>query len=123
MLEATRRQKQQDIHPKAGHHTPPAIIPVGSSQVDTQATDFGGQQENKHVLIGVEVIYEAGSEADRGGAIHAVVAVASPLHTPLQDVQHLLRLCEQQRPVPLLLPVIQHLQKLTVQSNQGDEAG
>ena len=52
-----------------------------------------------------------------------MVAVASPLHTPLQDVQHLLRLCEQQRSVPLLLPVVQHLHKLRVQSNQGSNAG
>ena len=94
-----------------------AGLPVSSSQVDTQATNFGGQQENKHILICVEVIHQAGSEADRRGAIHAVVAVARPLHTPLQDVQHLLRLCEQQRPVALLLPVIQHLQKLSAQSH------
>ena len=107
----------------AGHHTPHTGIPVSSSQVDTQTTNFGGQQEHKDILIGVEVIHESGSEADRCGAIHAVVAVATPLHTPLQDVQHLLGLCEQQRPVPLLLPVIQHLRNLSFQSTQGGEDG
>ena len=98
---------------------PATVLPVGSSEVNTQASNFGGQQEHKHFFIGVEIIHQTGSEADRCGTIHAVVAVAGPLHTPLQDVQHLLRLCEQQRAVALLLPVIQHLQKLSFQSHQG----
>ena len=86
-------------------------LPVGSCQVDTQAPNLGGQQKYKDTLIGVEVVHEAGAQADWGGSIHAVVAVARPLHTPLQDVQHLLGLGEQQRPVPLLLPMLHHLHK------------
>ena len=93
------------------------VTPVGSCQVDTQTTDFGCEQKHKDVFIGVEVINKAGSEADRGGAVHAVVAVARRLHASLHDVQHLLSLCEQQGAVALLLPFLQPLQKTKITNN------
>lgn len=85
-------------------------LPVCASQVDTQPTHFGGEQKHKHLLIGVEVIHQARPLTDRSGAVHAVVAVASILHGLLQDVQHLLRLSEDQGSMALLLPVIHDLQ-------------
>ena len=85
-------------------------LPICACQVNAQATHFGGEQEHKDFLVGVEVIDQACSEGNWGGAVHAVVAVARPLDTPLQDVQHLLSLSEQQGSVTLLLPMIQHLQ-------------
>ena len=85
------------------------VAPVGAGEVDAQASHFGGQQEHKHLLIGVEVIHKAGPLVHRGGAIHAVVGEACILHRLLQNVQHLLSLCEDQSSVALLLPVIHDL--------------
>ena len=86
------------------------MVPVGSCQVDPQAPNFCGQQEDKHLFVGVEVIHKAGPEADGSGAVHAVIAVPRLLHCLLQYVQHLLCLSEHQGTVPLLMPVLQNLQ-------------
>ena len=56
------------------------IVPVGSGQVDPQASDFCSEQEDKHLFIGIEVIHKARPEADGSGAVHAMVAVARLLH-------------------------------------------
>ena len=84
-------------------------MPVGPCQIDAQAAHFGGEQEDVHGLVAVEVIHEAGAQDDGGGPVHAVVAQPCSLRRPLQNVQHLLGLGEHQGPVPLLMPSFQHL--------------
>lgn len=86
--------------------------PVSACQVDAKAPDFGGEEEDVHGLIVVEVVDKARAQGHRRGAIHPVILEACSLNSPLQDVQHLLRLGKHQGPVSLTLPGLQNLQQL-----------
>ena len=76
-------------------------VPISPRQVDAHAAYFGRQQENEDRGVVVEVVYQTGPLADGRRAIHPVVSQPGILDRPLHDVQHLLRLCEEQGSMPL----------------------
>eukprot|EP00160_Parvularia_atlantis_P000046 Unigene10038_Nuclearia_a/m.30667 Unigene10038_Nuclearia_a/g.30667 ORF Unigene10038_Nuclearia_a/g.30667 Unigene10038_Nuclearia_a/m.30667 type:complete len:365 (-) Unigene10038_Nuclearia_a:805-1899(-) len=77
---------------------------VRARQVHAQAAHARRQQERKHVLVAVKLVNQAQARADRGHAVHAQEPHAEPLDGALEDVEHLPRLAEQQRAMPLGVP-------------------
>lgn len=69
---------------------------VCTLKVDAQAADFGGEEEDEHRRIGVEVRDQCLALRHRHLAIEAQVAVPLPVRQLLKDVKHLLGLAEHQ---------------------------
>ena len=82
---------------------------IRSGQIDAKTADSRREQKHEDVWIAVEVVDHAKPHGQRHGAVHAVVAQASVADVALDNVEHLLRLREEQRLVALLVPLVQHL--------------
>ena len=83
--------------------------PVRARQVDPETPNLRGEEKHEDVVVAVELVDESHAVTHRGRPVHSPVRVPGPRDRRLEDVQHLLRLAEQQAPVPLLAPQPQDL--------------
>ena len=82
---------------------------VSAREVDADAADARGEEEEEDGGVAIEVVDHAEALRHRHGAVHAVIREARVANVALNDVEHLLRLREEQRLVALLPPLAQHL--------------
>ena len=70
-------------------------IPVGPCQINSQPSDFCGQDENEDVVAPVELVDDPLSRSDRRSSVQFGVAVSDLLDKLLKDLEHLARLSEE----------------------------
>ncbi len=87
--------------------------PIRPGQIDAQAAHFGGEQKDEHRRVGVELTDQPLTGAHGRRAVHSQVAVLAQLNVPLDNVQHLTRLREEEHFVVLFLPRLTNIKTVS----------